>query len=118
MGGLHCEILWRISDDLGVLQKSWNKLICFCGGCMNIATYKVVLEENLLPSALTVPQLFFFPSTVQWSTPHSQVNLGVDAGPQEQSYFKFCARSIKKSPNTITPQSNITQTHTSKQENQ
>ncbi len=42
----HCEIWWRVGDDLGGFSKAGI-------GHMDQDTYKVVLEENLLLSALT-----------------------------------------------------------------
>ena len=54
---------------------------------MNQDTYKVVMDENMLPSFCSdiVPQIwgFVFPAG-QCSMPHSQVNQGVDGGPPDQ----------------------------------
>ena len=60
--------------------------ICLCEGRMNQARYKIVLEENLLPFALTMfpnSEECFFPAG-QCSMPHSQVSEGVDEGPPDQ----------------------------------
>ena len=73
-------MIWGYFSKAGIGQ------ICLCEGLMNQATYKVVLEEHLLPSALTMfpnSEDWFFPAG-QCSMPHSQVNQGVDGGPSEQ----------------------------------
>ena len=73
-------MIWWCFSKAGIEQ------FCLCEGRMNQATYKVVLEENLVPSALTMfpnSEDFFSPQR-QCSMPHSQVNQGVVGGPPDQ----------------------------------
>ncbi len=69
----------------GCFRKAGMRHICLCEGHIIQATYKVVLEENLLPSALTMfpkSEDFFFSRTMLHTT--QQVNQGVDGGPPDQ----------------------------------
>jgi len=56
-------------------------------GRLTQATYKVILEENMLHSALTMfPNLNNSIISRQCSNPHSQANKGVVGGPTDLYY--------------------------------
>ncbi len=70
---------------LGCLSKAGVRSIRLCEGRLNQATYKVVLEENILPSDNVAQHWGLIFPAGRCSMPHSSVNQGMNSGPQDQN---------------------------------
>ncbi len=105
MSRTHCEIWWRIGDDLGVLQQGRNEAHLSLWRAHKSSHVQGCAGRKLASFCSdNVPQLWgcFFVFVFlagQCSIPHSQVNQGVDGGPPDQEDPVIASPISRPKPN-------------------